>query len=128
MRASTRVEYRKLVKHVERSLKSLDYPFLRNETKRLTEFEVLSPGSFRVVVENNTREDYSFGFMRSERIETSLELRRDLDARESDTLVNERATAFLARLTSALPEKPWKGMGVFRSRSERAKWSMLAEI
>ena len=70
MRASTRVEYPKLVKHVEKSLKSLGYQFLRNETKWLTEFEVLSPGCFRVVVENNSREDYSFGFMHSQKTET----------------------------------------------------------
>ena len=75
MRASTSLEYRKLVRHVEKSLKSLGYPFLRNETKWLTEFEVLSPGCFRVVVENNSREDYNYGFMHSQKTESSLELR-----------------------------------------------------
>ncbi len=128
MRASTRVEYPKLVRQVEKSLKSLDYPFLRNETKLLTEFEVLSPCGFRVIVESNSREDYSFGFIHSQKNESSLELRRALEVQESNGLVKRQATAFMERLTSALPEKPWKGLGLIRSRTERTKWSLLAEI
>lgn len=128
MRASTRVEYRKLVRHVERSLKSLDYSFLRNETDLLTEFEVLSPSYFRVVVQDNSREDYSFGFMRSHRTETLLELRRDLATRESDGFVNKNARAFMEHLISTLPEKPWEGLGLVRSRTERAKWLELSCI
>jgi hypothetical protein len=128
MRAFTRVEYRKLVRQVEKSLKSLGYSFLRNETDLLTEFEVVSPSRFRVVVQKNSREDYSFGFMRSQKTETSLELRRDLDTRDSDGLVNKNAKAFMEQLTSALPEKPWKGLGLVRSRTERTKWLELSCI
>ncbi|MGP8124260.1 MAG: hypothetical protein ACLQEQ_00075 [Nitrososphaerales archaeon] len=128
MRASTRVEYRKLVRHVEKSLTSLGYPFLRNETKRLTEFEVLPPSGFRVVVEDNSREDYSFGFIRSKKTETSLELRRELGTPESDGFVDKHVSAFMEHLTSALPEKPWEGLGLVRSRTERAKWLELSDI
>lgn len=128
MRASTRVEYRKLVRQVEKSLKSLGYSFLRNETSLLTEFEVLFPSCFRVVVQKDSREDYSFGFIRSQKTETTLELRRDLDAPESDGLVSKNAKAFMEHLTFALPEKPWKGLGLVRSRTERAKWLELSCI
>ncbi len=127
MRVSTGLEYPKLVRHVERSLRALGYPYLRNETDWLTEFQVLPPCHFRVVVENNSREAY--GLLGSKKkTETSLELRRELEARESESQVARHAAVFMERLTSGLPPKPWKGLGMIRSRTERAKWSEMAEI
>jgi len=128
MRASTKVGYRKLVRHVEQSLKSLGFSFLRNETRLLTEFEVITPSHFRVVLEDNSRYDYTFGVIRTHRVETSLELRRDLDAPETDEDLDKNARAFMNHLTSSLPEEPWKGLGLVRSRTERAKWQELSQI
>jgi len=128
LHASTSVEYRNLVRQAEKSLKSLGYSFLRNEATLLTEFEVLSPSRFRIVVRKDSREDYSFGFIRSQKTETSLELRRDLDVPESDRSVSENAKAFMEQLISGLPEKPWNGLGFVRSRTERAKWLELSCI
>ena len=128
MRAATRLEYGELVRCVRRSLGELGYPYLKNETKRNTEFEIESPCRFRVLVENCTREGTSRFLLSSDQNESAIELWRQIGADEPDDLLKRHVGSFLQKLSATLPREPWKGFGSFRSRSEKIKWSELGNL
>jgi len=127
MRATTTLEYAKLVRCVEESLDKLGYSHLKNTTKRVTEFEVESPSHFRVLVEDETRERYGFALLRSEKHESTIEILKTLDSADPEEELKRSVSAFVDLLRQTLPQDPWKGFGPFRSRSEKVKWSELSE-
>ena len=127
MRATTSLAYSDLVRCVEDSLVRLEYGHLKNATRRVTEFEVQSPCHFRVLVEDETRERYGFALLRSEKNESSIEILRTLDASESEVERRQSVATFVNQLRKTLPGEPWKGFGFFRSKSEKVKWSELAD-
>lgn len=128
MRAATRLEYAELVRCVGRCLGDLGYPYLKNQTKTITEFEIESPCRFRVLVENCTREGTGRSLLRSEQNESAIELWRQIGADEPDDVLKRHVGSFLEKLTATLPREPWKGFGPFRSRSEKIKWSELRNL
>lgn len=128
MRTTTTLEYAKLVRYVETSLAKLNYSYLKNQADRITEFEVESPCHFRILVQDETRERFSFALLRSEKNESAIEILRTLGAGDSKEVLKKHILAFVEQLREALPQEPWKGFGLVRSRSEKVKWSELAEL
>lgn len=125
MRASANVKYATLVACVENSLSTLNYGHLKHTTKLLTEFEVESPCHFRVIVEDAAGEKYGFALLMSEKNESVIEILPTLGAQESDDVLRQHVASLVGQVRKTLPREPWKGLGVFRSRSERVKWSEL---
>jgi hypothetical protein len=129
MRATTSLEFAKLVQCVEESLVKLCYHYLKNRTNRITEFEIDSPCHFRVLVEEQREERFGrFTLLRSEKNESTIEVFRTLGSTDSDDVLKQHLSAFVEQLGKTLPEEPWKGLGPLRSRSERENWSKLSEL
>jgi hypothetical protein len=127
MRAVTGLRYPELARCVENSLKNKGFVYLKNKSSRITEFEIRSPCHFRVLLEDCTGERLSF-FFRAPRNESSIEVRRDLEAPETESAVGQHVSIFLVDLMTLLPRKPWHGLGFFRSRFEKAKWEELGKL
>jgi predicted Fe-S protein YdhL (DUF1289 family) len=128
MRAATKFEYAELVKFVRKTLGELGYAYLKNETKRITEFEIESPCRFRVLVEDCTREGTGRLSLGSDKTESAIELWKQIAADEPDDVLERHVDSFLRKLMATLPREPWKGFGPFRSRSERVRWSELGNL
>lgn len=124
-RASTRIEYTKMTAKVQGILDKLEMSYAKNQGEDVTEFEVKSPCHFRVVVSKHTEESFGFPFKNRGGVETALELHRDLEALETDSVLRKQASSFVKGLVSSLPAAPWKGFGAFRTRSERNRWADL---
>ncbi len=128
MRALIRMDDRKLADSVELSLKNLGYSYYKNQGRNVTEFEVHSPCHMIVSVENLAREQFGFPFRSPVRIESAIELRRTIGASEPEERTRQCSAAFVNDLRSSLPDEPWKGLGVLRSRAEKQIWERLGEL
>jgi hypothetical protein len=128
MRASANLEYAKLVRYVDKTIRKLDYRYIRNGTQRVTEFEIEAPCHFRVIVEDQTQERFGFGILKSEKNESTIEVLPVLDTTDPEELLKNSLSAFIEELRKAMPREPWKGFGPLRSRAEKVKWSELARL
>ncbi|MDG6998043.1 MAG: hypothetical protein JRN15_02900 [Nitrososphaerota archaeon] len=116
LRASN--DFSEIVSAAESSLRKLSYEFLRNETKELVEFEVVSPKYFRVVVEKRSDPEVHTFILPSVKRMSGTTI--DLRFQESGTI--EAVRLFIRTLLVILPEPPWSGLRFLESRSEKRKW------
>ncbi|MGD0476594.1 MAG: hypothetical protein ABSB29_00315 [Nitrososphaerales archaeon] len=128
MRALTRLDHEKLVESVVVTLTKLGYTYARNQGRYVTEFEVRSPSHFGVVVEDLTRTQFGYPLRGRVRVESAVELRRTIGAADDEEELRRHVATFAEELRAALPDEPWKGVGLARSGSERANWESLGEI
>jgi hypothetical protein len=127
MRALIRLDSGKLTAIVEESLRELNFAYLKNEGRNVTQFEVQTPCHLIVSVENVTREQLTFLIRPHLRVESALELRPMVGVREPEPDRPRCQSALVRVLRSHLPDEPWKGAGVLRSRSQKANWEKLDE-
>lgn len=128
MRAGTRIEYGKFVGLVRAVLGELGYTYFKNETRRITEFEIQSPCKFRVLVEDCRGGRSAFGLFKSRQDESAIELWRSVGAAVPDDLLKKSVDSFLERLWATMPREPWEGFGHFRKASEKSRWAELGRI
>jgi len=113
VRALVKLSDRKLSERVEGALKKLGFTYLRNQGRNVTEFVVQSPCHFNVTVENLTREQIGFPLRSRIRVESAVELRRAIEARDPDSELRRCATSLVQELQPELPEKSWKALWDF---------------
>ena len=119
---------RTLSRYVEEALAKSRFTFLKGQALNVTEYEVTFPHRFLVTVENLAREQLSLGFRSPVRVESSIEVKRKIGAREPEQELRRTVAEFLAALRETIPSDPWKGIGVVGSGIERSNWENLAEI
>lgn len=113
---------------LESSLKRLGFSYIKNQGRNVTEFEVRSPCRFIASVESVTGQKLSFLIPRSGVLESAVELRRLIGSNESEASLSACVSALVRELRSALPEEPWKGTGLLKSKGERANWESLGDL
>lgn len=118
LRASN--DFSGIVSAAENSLQKLSYEFLRNETRELVEFEVVSPKYFRVVIEKRSDPEVHTFILPSVKRMSGTTI--DLRFQESGIVEVRR---FVKTLVGVLPAPPWSGLRFFESRSEKRKWLEL---
>lgn len=117
-----------LVQSVTETLAKLGYSYGKNQGQYVTEFEVRSPSHFRVVVEDLTRTQVGYPLRGRVRVESAVALRRTIGAADDEEELMRSLAAFARELRAVLPGEPWKGVGVVRSKSEKANWESLDEV
>jgi hypothetical protein len=127
-RAFTKIEYEEVVLSVAKGLDELGFEYRRGGNKSIAEFEVTEPSRFRVTVEVSRREKAGFTLIRSVEEETTVQFHRDLESDQADEPLARDASAFLKKLLEKLPRRPWDGLGLVRSKSEKVKWMELDSI
>ena len=121
LRASN--DFSGIVSAAEESLRKLSYGFLRNETKELVEFEVISPKYFRVVIEKRSEpEVHTFVLPSVKRMSGTT-----IDLRFQESGAIEEVRLFVKTLVGVLPAPPWSGLRFLESRSEKRKWLALVD-
>jgi len=128
VRAICRMEYVKLAVITEDSLKKLGYSYFKNHGHGMIEFEIREPCHMLARVEDLTRSRLSFLIRSPIVVESALELRRAVGTRPTSIDASVCASALAREIRSAMPEKPWKGTGVYRSRVEKNSWSKLENL
>ncbi len=113
MRAVVKTDYRRLSERVEKALKKLGYSYLKNQGRNVTEFVVQSPCHFNMTIENQPRQQIGFLIRSGMKVESAVELRRTIGAKEPESELRRCATALVQELQSELPEKSWKGLWDF---------------
>lgn len=123
LKASQSLE--EISKATERSLSSLDYPFIRNGTERLYEYEISSPAYFRIVIENRKDPEVHNFIIPSIRAPTgcTIEIRYGLNANATE-IKNSSVCAmkYLQKLTENLSQPPWQGLRQREVGRERRRW------
>jgi hypothetical protein len=127
MRVLVRLDSGRLAAIVEESLRELNFVYLKNMGRNMTQFELQAPCHLIVSVENTTREQLTFLIRPPLRVESALELRPMVGVREPEPDLLRCQSALVRVLRSHLPDEPWKGLGVLRSRSQKANWEKLGE-
>jgi len=117
-----------MVKCVKTALSDLGFTYLKNESSRITEFEVQTPCKFRVLVEDPAGERSTFGLRTVKGDESAIELWRYIGATEPEEVLKTSVNAFLNKLRDVMQREPWEGFGTFRSRTEKARWAELGRI
>jgi hypothetical protein len=113
VRTLARLDHWKLSERMEEALKKLGFSYLKNQGRNVTEFMVQSPCHLNVTVENLTRDQIGFPFRSRIRVESAVEFRRAIEARESEPDLRRCATALIGELQSELPEKRWMALWDF---------------
>lgn len=95
---------------------------MRNQTKDLVEFEIITPKYFRVVVEKRNDPEVHTFILPSVKSGkgTTIDLR--FEQSESD-----KARLFLRTLIGLLSASPWSGLRMLESRNEKRKWLEFAK-
>ncbi|MDV3276924.1 MAG: hypothetical protein LYZ69_00480 [Nitrososphaerales archaeon] len=128
MRTVSSVEYARLVGFVEQTLRQLSFRYYTNATRRVTEYEVFDPARFRILVEDALVEPAALGPIGAGRKVTAIEVRRDIGASEPVEDARRHAREFVTKLISLMPMEPWKGLGLVRSRTVKARWLELGKL
>lgn len=113
MRALVGLNHRMLSERVEGVLKKLGFSYLKNQGRNQTEFVVQSPCHLNVTVENLTREQIGFPLRSRVKVESAVELRRAIEAREPESELRRCATALVRELQPELPMRRWRGLWDF---------------
>ncbi|MGA2875300.1 MAG: hypothetical protein ABSE82_07150 [Nitrososphaerales archaeon] len=118
-------DYNNMVTLAERCLRDLLFVFQRSGTVQLSEFEIIRPAYFRVVIEPN-RIPKTWNFLLPSITApkgSTIEIRFGTDSTpEEATKASENVREFLRALTKALPEEPWKGLHSRESAREEKRW------
>ena len=128
VRARTRIDHISLETRAESTLSKLGFEFLKNQGELVTEFEVVSPSHFRVVIESLDRTQWGYPLRNPFRVESAVALSPTVGHFDSLETVASQAASFVAAFRSQLPPRPWKEMGILASRYERRNWEKLAEF
>lgn len=121
----TALPFDDLVNCSDAVLKRLGYSFHRNQTQKVSEFEVYEPCSFLVRVEDMNDAFRPGGFMAlggGGGMGNSISMIFD---ERSPT--RPYVSAFARALLETLPRKPWEGLGHISSRTSKAYWVGLSE-
>lgn len=127
VRVFARVDDGRLAARVETGLKKLGYTYLKNQGRNVTEFDVQTPCHFLVTVENQARERVGLLLRSRVRVESALELKRTVGARETGAELRPRISALVEVLCSDLPDKRWNGLLALRSKLESIEWERPGE-
>ena len=116
--------------HVQATLDKLGFKYRKNTARYVIEFEVVSPCSMLIRVEDLARERAGFPYVlrSSLKVESAIELRRVIGATTPEEEVRRNASIFARSLRDVLPKEPWKGIGLIGSRSEKSNWEKLEEL
>ena len=96
---------------VEDALKRISYSYFRNQGQNVTEFEVRSPCTVLVTVENLTRDQMGFPFRSRTRVESAFEIRRLVGSRQTDDALLPCANALVREVQESIPAGTWKLLG-----------------
>lgn len=110
MRALVNLDRMKMSERVEGALKKLGFSYLKNQGHTVTEFVVQSPCHLNVTIENLTREQIGFPLRSRVKVESAVELRRAIEAREPESELRRCAEALVRELQPELPEKCWRAL------------------
>ena len=120
----TSSEYEELVAASERCLKELPLVFQKNGTDRVSEFEIVHPVYFRILIEPNKVPKTRNLLMPSisPPVGSTIEITYGLESDPEDQIkASESARVFLRSLTKAMPE-PWRGLSGGESAKEEKRW------
>ena len=122
MRSFVSVSDRSLAERAESGLKKLGFAYLKNQGRNVTEFDVQSPCHFLVTVENMTRGQFGFPLRSRVKVESAIEFKRTIGAKESGSELKARISALVDYLCADLPDGRWKGLLTLKRMSEKASW------
>jgi len=108
-----KVPDRQMAERMEGALKKLGFTYQRNQGRNMTEFVLLSPCHLNVTVENLTREQIGFPLRSRIKVESAVEMRRAIGAKEPDSDFRRCATSLIQELQPELSEKHWKALWYF---------------
>ncbi|HKW05203.1 MAG TPA: hypothetical protein VJN71_07900 [Nitrososphaerales archaeon] len=121
----TTIDQNTLAKKSEECLNKLHFQFIHNGTPSVSEYEILKPQYFRVVIEGRSEVSVHNIILPSidKKKGSTIDIRFDIDSDEKTIqLSKEQAKAFLKNLVQNLPDKPWKGLGFREEGKEEKKW------
>jgi len=118
-------EYGTITAIAESCLRELPFVYQRNGTNQVTEFEIVRPAYFRVVIEpDRTPKTWNL-FMPSIKAPTgsTVDIRLGLDSTPEETkAASEGVKTFLRALVKGMPVEPWKGLSAQVSSKQEKKW------
>lgn len=121
----TTIDQKTLAEKSEECLNKLHFQFIHNKTSSVSEYEILKPQYFRVVIEGRNEVSVHNIILPSidKKKGSTIDVRFDIDSDEKTIQASkELAKVFLKSLVQNLPDKPWKGLGFREGGKEEKKW------
>jgi len=113
---------------VESCLSKMNFEFIRNGTRDVSEFEIIKPVYFRVLLERRTdpevRNMLIPSIKQSKGCMVDIWFLREHNEAER-TQAFQNAKQLLRDLLATLPSPPWEGLRFRESGKERKRWQQL---
>jgi hypothetical protein len=112
----------------ETTLTRLGFRFYKHKSRTTVEFEVFDPAEFLVRIENLSGDGFRpepfFGLLGGAGEGNAF----SVVVTSGHSLTKPHVSSFVTELVSALPKKPWEGLGFVSGRTSKAYWLGLMQV